>query len=347
MIEMVDYFETKGVENGVGDATRAASHQAEGVRVTMTQRPPLVELRRGGRHDRLHGRAGRPRRHARERLQDLLRRRHVRVRRHGPDRRAVRARPGDAPDRRLLHDGPARGGQGRRAARREAGRADALRHVPGCSSARPRGCATSSPSAGSRDVVVEEPSPGTRSNDLLARRVRPRGAPVGRVGRVQVPRRGGGRAVGAGRGRRRRDPELRERVATGRGRPGAAGGRGRARRTTLDRALAGTTRAGTSARSASSTPRRIARRSPGAECFEWAGGRTGPCYAAQGNILAGAAGGRGAGGHIRGHGGAAGRAAAGGARRGRRRGRRPPRAAVGVRHRPPRPAADTAATTTS
>ena len=41
--------------------------------------------------------------------------------------------------------------------------------------------------------------------------------------------------------------------------------------------------------SASSTARVARRPSPGAECLDWAGGRTGPGYAAQGNILVSAA----------------------------------------------------------
>ena len=66
----------------------------------------------------------------------------------------------------------------------------------------------------------------------------------------------------------------------------------------------------------------------GAECLEWAGGRTGPCYAAQGNILVSAA-------TVdaiaetfesEGH---AGRAPAGLPRRGPGSRRRPPRPAVG------------------
>ena len=48
----------------------------------------------------------------------LLRRRHERVRRHGADRADLRARRRRAPDRRPLHDGPARGGRRARAARR-------------------------------------------------------------------------------------------------------------------------------------------------------------------------------------------------------------------------------------
>ena len=48
------------------------------------------------------------------------------------------------------------------------------------------------------------------------------------------------------------------------------------------------TTAGTSASSASSTRRGTRRRYTGSECLDWAGRRTGACYAAQGNILVGA-----------------------------------------------------------
>ena len=51
------------------------------------------------------------------------------------------------------------------------------------------------------------------------------------------------------------------------------------------------TRAATSASWGSSTRNGGAATYTGAECSDWAGGRTGPCFAAQGNILAGRAGG--------------------------------------------------------
>ena len=69
--------------------------------------------------------------HVRGRADDLLRRRHRRLRRHAADRRDVPAVDRVPADRRSLHDGPGAGGEGVRAARRQAGRADALRHVPG------------------------------------------------------------------------------------------------------------------------------------------------------------------------------------------------------------------------
>ena len=170
---------------------KGGSTEAEGLRVTMTNAHHSVELRRGGRHDRLHRRACRARCHARERLQDLLRRRHVRVRRHGADRRALRARRRDAPDRRLLHDGAARGRQGRGAARREAGHRDATTARSRSSPARRTGCARSWPSAASATSSSSTPSPAAPSNDLLAGRMRPRCGRVGHLGRVEVP---GGRA---------------------------------------------------------------------------------------------------------------------------------------------------------
>ena len=129
MIELADWFGSQGVENAVGVQQGRLAH-GRGHQRHADRRPPLSSVERRGRHHRLHGRAGGPDHHARERLPDLLRRRHERVRRHGPDRRAVRARPGDAADRRLLHDGPDGGGEGRRAARREARPGDALRHLP-------------------------------------------------------------------------------------------------------------------------------------------------------------------------------------------------------------------------
>ena len=254
----------------------------------MTRRPPLLELRRGGRHDRLHRRAGGPRRHARERLQDLLRRRHLRVRRHGPDRRALRARRGDAADRRLLHDGAARGGQGRRAARREA------RHARR-TTARSRSC-TGTPQ-GLRDELAKRglaarrsstrSSPAARSNDLLAGRVRPRGAASGasrsRRSSWRSARSSRGRAATSARSRPRATrtsptaPDGLELLAGGALRPGGARPPRRADDPGRDQRQVGIVDAAGGigdvhrARAAST-------------------GRAGapaPCYAAQGNILAG------------------------------------------------------------
>ena len=44
MLEMMDYFESKGVENGVG-MNKGGSTEAEGLRVTHDARPPLLEHR--------------------------------------------------------------------------------------------------------------------------------------------------------------------------------------------------------------------------------------------------------------------------------------------------------------
>ena len=68
------------------------------------QRLSFVELRRG----RVPRRGLRHRRPARERHHDLLRRRHLPLRRHAADPPAVRARLRRAADRRPLHDGPER-----------------------------------------------------------------------------------------------------------------------------------------------------------------------------------------------------------------------------------------------
>ena len=88
--------------------------ETHGVRVTMVPAAHSSgDLMGGTRRALLRG-AGRVRARARERLPDLRRRRHHRVRRHGADPRAVRARPGDPADRRPLHDGPRRGGGRRR-----------------------------------------------------------------------------------------------------------------------------------------------------------------------------------------------------------------------------------------
>ena len=91
------------------------------------ERVPLVELERGP----VPRRGRRARRQARGRQDDLLRRRHLRLRRHGADRAPVPARPGGAADRRLVHDGADRGRARARAAREPALRAVPLRHVPG------------------------------------------------------------------------------------------------------------------------------------------------------------------------------------------------------------------------
>ena len=84
-------------------------------------RQPQLQRQRGRRHDHVPGRPDRLRADDRGRDAHLLRRRHQRVRRHGPDRPPLQAGRGRAADRRLLHDGPVRGGRGDPPAGRAAG----------------------------------------------------------------------------------------------------------------------------------------------------------------------------------------------------------------------------------
>ena len=79
------------------------------------------------------------------RLDDLLRRRHERLRRHVADRADLRARRRGAADRRPLHDGPARGGRRARAPRRPPRRAVPLRDVPAADRDAGRCCAACCP----------------------------------------------------------------------------------------------------------------------------------------------------------------------------------------------------------
>ena len=97
------------------------------------ERLPLERL---GRR-RLPRRGRRDRARARERHDALLRRRHLRLRRHAADRAHLLARRGDPADRRPLHDGPARGRGRARAAR---GRSAASRATTA-----PSRCCTSTP----------------------------------------------------------------------------------------------------------------------------------------------------------------------------------------------------------
>ena len=114
---------------------------------------------------------------------------------------------------------------------------------------------------------------------------------------VEVPGGRRGRAVGAGRRRRGRDAGVRER----RLRPRRAGPARRAGPTAPGGARPagrGRRAARPSGRPGSSTRTGRGARTPGRECFAWAGGRTGDGFAAQGNILAGAGGRRRPGGHV-------------------------------------------------
>ena len=119
--------------------------------------------------------------------------------------------------------------------------------------------------------------------DVLARRVRPRAGPVGRCDAVEVPRRRLGRAVGGAR-RPARSRRSRTRTrATGRtgSRCCARGSRPRRSSKRLTDADDGRDQrqlgvVDAQGRGATFT---------GSACHDWAGGRTGPGYAAQGNIL--------------------------------------------------------------
>ena len=92
--------------------------ETHGIRVTMVPAVHSSGDLMGGTRRPLLRRADRVRARARERLPRLRLRGHDRVRRHGADPRAVRARPRDPADRRPLHDGPGRGGGRGRPARR-------------------------------------------------------------------------------------------------------------------------------------------------------------------------------------------------------------------------------------
>ena len=118
--------------------------------------------------------------------------------------------------------------------------------------------------------------------DVLDRRVRPRGGPVGRGDAVEVPRRRLGRPVGRAACRRDRDAGVREPALRPAGPRAAAPGavRGEVVRAS-DRGGRGP------GAPAARRRRRGGTRSDytGSECHDWAGGRTGAGYAAQGNIL--------------------------------------------------------------
>ena len=106
--------------------------------------------------------------------------------------------------------------------------------------------------------------------------------PVGRRGAVEVPRRRVGRAVGGAGVGRGRDAGVREPAL----RPGRA--RAAARGASAEEVVERLTEADEgrdSASSASSTPQGRGATFTGPECHDWAGGRTGAGYAAQGNIL--------------------------------------------------------------
>ena len=219
MLEMMDYFETKGVENGVG-MNKGGSTEAEGLRVTMTNAHHSSSI---GEEDGTIVYIGEP--------AGLVVTLENGFKIYFAGDTCVfgdMALIGElyAPDVAMLPIGdfytmgPL-----------EAAKAVELLGVkqvvpmhygtfPALHRHAATGCARSSPSEGSATSSSSTPSrAGAPSNDLLAGRMRPRGGRVGRLGRVEVPRGRGGRAMGARRRRRDRDPELRERDL----RPGRAG----------------------------------------------------------------------------------------------------------------------------
>ena len=108
-----------GGSDQVTGFNKGGTVEVAGLRVTMVPAEHSAGDWNASEETTLYlGRAGRVRRGARERLPDLPRGRHARVRRHGADPPAVQAGPGDAADRRPLHDGPCRGGARGGAARR-------------------------------------------------------------------------------------------------------------------------------------------------------------------------------------------------------------------------------------
>ena len=113
---------------------------------------------------------------------------------------------------------------------------------------------------------------------------------MGRRGAVEVPRGRLGRPVGgAGASARSRRRRTRTRATA------PTGSRCCATGSTPRRSCSGSsppTTAATSGSSASSTRTAAPRRTRAPECIDWAGHRTGACYAAQGNILVGAGDGR-------------------------------------------------------
>ena len=175
--------------------------------------------------------------------------------------------------------------------------------------------------------------------DVLDRRLRPRGGAVGRRGPVEVPRRRLGRAVGRAGGRRDRDAGVREPALR------ARRARAPARRPRRERGRRAATSEddGRDERQLGVVDGQGAAASwTGPGCNDWAGHRTGPGYAAQGNILVGAETVDALADDVRGDRAAAARAAADRmSRRGAGCGRRPARPAVGVAARR---ASETAAT---
>ena len=122
-----------------------------------------------------------------------------------------------------------------------------------------------------------------RPSHVLHLRVRPRARRVGRRRAVQVPRGRLGRRLGRGRRGRDRDAGVREpELRAGRARA-PAGGAAPQRRCWSSWSQQTRTRGTASSASWTRTAPRFT--FTGSRCFEWAGGRTGFGYAAQGNIL--------------------------------------------------------------
>ena len=225
---------------------------------------------------------------ARGRPRRVLRRRHLRLRRHGADRAALRAGLRRAADRRPLHDGAARGRGRARAARQPAVHSVPLRHVPAPdrharSSFRPRRRTRPSTSSSPATRCCSTDRDGAGRRDVLDRRLRPRRGAVGRRDRVEVPRRRLGRAVGPARRRRDRDagvrePTLRAGRAARCSREGLPAAEVVARLTDADDGRDHRQLGVVDAEGGSATY-------TGSECMDWAGGVSGPCFAAQGNIL--------------------------------------------------------------
>ena len=101
----------QGLARRAGRERRAAAGDQQG-RLAGDRRDPLHDDERvpfvERRRRYVPRRVVRDRRAARGREEHLLRRRHVRLRRHAADRAALPTRPRRPPDRRLVHDGPAR-----------------------------------------------------------------------------------------------------------------------------------------------------------------------------------------------------------------------------------------------
>ncbi len=128
IFELCDWLGRKGIQN-TSPMNKGGSQTIAGLRVTMTDARHSSGLRRQRR--RWSTWASRPATsHARGRPRDLLRGRYVPVRRHAVDRRDVQAGDRVPADRRPVHDGSGRRGEGLRVPRRQAGRADALGNVP-------------------------------------------------------------------------------------------------------------------------------------------------------------------------------------------------------------------------